>query len=153
MFKINFRLSVRSLLKNKLYSFINVAGLAVGLASAILICLWIQNEVSHDRFHPNMDRLYILNNRDQNNGGVYVYNNTCKPLGPALQKDYPEVERVIRVNSSGANFLLSSGDKHFSIHGDLVDTGFFSVFNFPLDRKSTRLNSSHLRRSRMPSSA
>ena len=132
MFKINFRLSLRSLLKNKLYSFINVAGLAVGLASAILICLWIQNEVSHDRFHPNMDRLYILNNRDHNNGGVYVYNNTCKPLGPALQKDYPEVERVIRVNNSGANFLLSNGDKHFSIHGDLVDTGFFSVFNFPL---------------------
>ena len=143
MFKVNFRLSLRSLLKNKLYSFINVSGLAVGLASAIVICLWIQNEVSHDRFHPNIDRLYLLNNRDQNNGGAYVWNFTCVPLGPALQKEYPEVERVVRVNNSGANFLLSNGNKHFSIHGDFVDTGFFSVFNFPLveGNPATALNS------------
>ena len=132
MFKVNLRLSLRSLRKNKLYSFINVSGLAVGLASAIVICLWIQNEVSHDRFHPNIDRLYLLNNRDQNNNGANVWNFTCNPLGPAIQKDYPEVERVVRVNNSGANFLLSNGNKHFSIHGDFVDTGFFSVFNFPL---------------------
>lgn len=143
MFKVNFRLSLRSLRKNKLYSFINVSGLAIGVATAILICLWIQNEVSHDRFHPNIDRLYLMNNRDKNNGGVYVYNNTCKPLGPALQKDYPEVERVVRVNNSGANFLISHDDKHFSIHGDFVDTGFFSLFNFPLleGNPATALNS------------
>ena len=143
MFKINFRLSLRSLLRHKLYSFINVSGLAVGLASAILICLWIQNEVSHDRFHPNIDRLYLLNNRDQNNGGLYVYNLTCRPLGPAIQKDYPEVERVVRYDNGTANFLISNGDKHFSINGSFVDTGFFSVFNFPLleGNPSTALNS------------
>src|ERR1700709_654602 len=98
MFKINFRLSLRSLLKNNLYTFINVSGLAVGVAVAILICLWIQNEVNHDRFHPNIDRLYLMNNRDKNNGGVFVYNNTVRPLGPAIQKEFPEVERVVRVN-------------------------------------------------------
>jgi len=143
MFKVNFRLSIRSLQKSKLYSFINVAGLAVGVATAILICLWIRNEISHDRFHPNIDRLYLMNNRDRNNGGVYVWNNTCVPLGPAIQKDYPEVERVVRVNNSGANFLISHDDKHFSIHGDFVDTGFFSVFNFPLleGNPATALNS------------
>ena len=132
MFKVNFRLSLRNLQKNKLYSFINVSGLAVGVATAILICLWIQNEVNHDRFHPNIDRLYLMNNRDKNNGGVFVYNFTCKPLGPAIQKDYPEVERVVRVNTTNANFLISHGDKHFSIQGNYADTGFFSMFNFPL---------------------
>ena len=132
MFKINFRLSLRSLRKNKLYSFINVAGLAIGLATAILICLWIQNEVSHDRFHPNIDRLYQLNNRDKNNGGVYVWNFTCVPLGPALQKDYPEVERVVRINNANANFLISHDDRHFSIQGAFVDADFFNLFNFPL---------------------
>ena len=143
MFRINFRLSMRSLRKNKLYSFINVSGLAVGLASAILICLWIQHEISHDRFHPNIDRLYLLNNRDQNNGGAFVNNFTCVPLGPTLRKEYPEVERVVRVNNSGANFLISNGDKHFSIHGNFVDTGFFSMFNFPLveGNPATALNS------------
>ena len=132
MFKVNFRLSLRSLLRHKLYSFINVSGLAVGMASAILICLWIQNEVNHDRFHPNIDRLYLLNNRDQNNGGVYVYNYTSRPLGPAIQKDYPEVERVVRVDNGTANFLISNGDKHFSIRGAFADTGFLGMFNFPL---------------------
>ena len=143
MFRINFLLSLRSLLKNKLYSFINVSGLAIGLASAILICLWIQNEVSHDRFHPNIDRLYLLNNRDQNNGGVYVYNLTCRPLGPAIQKEYPEVERVVRFDDGTANFLISNGDKHFSINGSFVDTGFLSMFNFPLleGNQATALNS------------
>lgn len=143
MFKVNFLLSLRSLKKNRLYTFINVSGLAVGLATAILICLWIQNEVSHDRFHPNIDRLYVLNNRDKNNAGVNVWNFTCRPLGPAIQKDYPEVERVVRVNISGANFLISNGDKHFSIHGDYADTGFFSMFNFPLLKgdPATALNS------------
>jgi putative ABC transport system permease protein len=143
MFKVNFRLSLRSLLRHKLYSFINVSGLAVGLASAILICLWIQNEVSHDRFHPNIDRLYLLNNRDQNSGGVYVFNLTCRPLGPAIQKDYPEVERVVRYDNGTANFLISNGDKHFSINGSFVDTGFFGMFNFPLleGNPSTALNS------------
>jgi putative ABC transport system permease protein len=143
MFKVNFRLSLRSLQKNKLYSFINVSGLAVGVATAILICLWIQNEVSHDRFHPNIDRLYLLNNRDKNNGGVYVYNFTVRALGPAIQKDFPEVERMVRVNVSNANFLVSNGDKHFSIQGAYADTGFFSVFNFPLlkGNPATALNS------------
>ncbi|MBS1663734.1 MAG: ABC transporter permease [Bacteroidetes bacterium] len=143
MFKVNFLLSLRSLRKNPLYSFINVSGLAIGIATAILICLWIQNEVGHDRFHPNIDRLYMLNNRDKNNGGVFVWNNTCKPLGPALQKDYPEVERVVRINDANANFLISHEDKHFSIHGQFVDTGYFDMFNFPLVKgsPSTALNS------------
>jgi putative ABC transport system permease protein len=143
MFKVNFRLSLRTLLRHKLYSFINISGLAVGLASAILICLWIKNEVGHDRFHPNMDRLYLLNNRDQNNGGVYVFNLTCRPLGPTLQKDYPEVERVVRYDNGTANFLISNGDKHFSINGSFVDTGFFGMFNFPLleGNPATALNS------------
>ena len=143
MFRINLRLSLRSLRKNKLYSFINVSGLAVGLASAIVICLWIQSELGHDRFHPNIDRLYLLNHRDQNNGGAYVYNFTGAVMGPTIQKEYPEVERVVRVNNSNANFLISNGDKHFSIHGDYVDTGFFTLFNFPLaeGNAATALNS------------
>jgi len=145
MFKVNFRLSLRSLQKNKLYSFINVSGLAVGVAAAILICLWIMNEVNHDRFHPNIDRLYLMHNRDKNNGGVYVYNLTVKPLGPAIQKEYPEVERVVRANNANANFLISHGDKHFSIQGDFVDTGFFSMFNFPLlkGNPATALNNTN----------
>src|SRR5450432_3644622 len=132
MFKTNFKISLRNLMKNKLYSFINISGLTVGMASAVLIFLWIQNEVSHDRFHTKIDRIYLMNNRDKNGSGVYVWNYTPKPMGLAIKKDYPEVEDVVRLNNSGANFLISNGDKHFSIHGDFADAGFLNMFSFPL---------------------
>src|SRR5262249_48596315 len=68
MFRNYLKIASRNLLKNKVYSLINVSGLAVGMASAILIFLWIQNEVSHDRFHSRIDRIYELNNRNKFQG-------------------------------------------------------------------------------------
>jgi len=132
MFRTNLKISFRNLMKNKLYSFINISGLTVGIASAMLIFLWIQNEVSHDRFHTKIDRIYLMNNRDKTSDGIAVWNFTSKPMGPAIKKDYPEVEDVVRINNSGANFLISNNDKHFSIHGNFVDTGFLNMFSFPL---------------------
>ena len=55
-------------MKSKFYSFINILGLTIGMASAILILLWIQNEMSHDRFYEKTDRIYLANNRDKVNG-------------------------------------------------------------------------------------
>ncbi|MFT3702627.1 MAG: ABC transporter permease [Agriterribacter sp.] len=132
MFKTNLKIAIRNLMKNKLYSFINISGLTVGMASAMLIFLWIENELSHDRFHANIDRTYLMNKRDKGNAGISVSNYTPRPLGPAIKKDYPEVEEVVRVNNSGANFLISNNDKHFSIHGIFADPGFLKVFSFPL---------------------
>ena len=63
-----FKIAWRNLLRNKGFSFINIFGLAVGMASTILILLWIQNEMSHERFHKKLDRIYTLNNRDKFNG-------------------------------------------------------------------------------------
>ena len=122
----------RGLMKNKFYSGINILGLTIGMASAILILLWIQNEMSHDRFHAKTDRIYVANNRDKVNGKMLAWNTTPKPLGPAIKKDFPEVEDVVRVNDFGANFLLTAGEKHFSLHGDFVDPGFLNMFSFPL---------------------
>jgi len=73
-----------------------------------------------------------MNNRDKTSDGIAVWNFTSKPMGPAIKKDYPEVEDVVRINNSGANFLISNGDKHFSLHGNFVDTGFLNMFSFPL---------------------
>ena len=122
----------RGLMKNKFYTAINILGLTIGMASAILILLWIQNEMSHDRFHAKIDRLYTANNRDMVNGKLAAWSTTPKPLAPALKKDYPEVEDVVRVNDYAANYLLSFGDKSFSLHGVFVDTGFLNMFSFPL---------------------
>ena len=122
----------RSLMRNKFYSFINIIGLTIGMASAILILLWIQNELSHDRFYKKADRIYLVNNRDKVNGKIMAWHTTPAPMGNAIKQDYPEVEDVVRVQEFAANFLLTAGDKHFSLHGEFADTGFFSMFSFPL---------------------
>ena len=95
MFSNYFKIAFRNLWKNKAFSFINIAGLAVGMASAMLILLWIQNEMSHDRFHEKIDRLYVMNNRDKFNGEIWAWSTTPKILGPTLKQDYPEVEDFI----------------------------------------------------------
>jgi putative ABC transport system permease protein len=132
VFKNYFKTTWRGLMKNKFYSSINILGLTIGMASAILILLWIQNEMSHDRFYKKTDRIYLANNRDKVNGKMQAWNNTPKPLGLALKKDYPEVEDVVRLNEYAANFLISTDDKHFSLHGEFADPGFLSMFSLPL---------------------
>jgi putative ABC transport system permease protein len=140
MLKNYFKIAFRNLLRNKAFSFINIAGLAVGMASAILILLWIQNEVSHDRFHSNIDRIYTLNNRDKFNGELWAWNTTPKILAPTLKQNYPEVEEAVRTNQCG--FLFSVGDKHITESGYFTDPSFLKVFSFPLveGNKTTALS-------------
>ena len=65
-----FKIAFRNLWKRKGYSFINILGLTIGMASAILILLWIQNEMSYDRFYKKSDRIYTMYNRDKFNGEI-----------------------------------------------------------------------------------
>jgi len=132
MLKNYFKTTWRGLIRNKFYSTINILGLTIGMSSAILILLWIQNEMSHDRFYKKTDRIYLANNRDKINGEMTAWNNTSKPLGLAIKKDYPEVEDVVRLNEYAANFLLTAGDKHFSLHGEFADSDFLKMFSLPL---------------------
>ena len=123
------KIAFRNLWKNKGFSFINIAGLAVGMASAMLILLWIQNEVSHDRFHKNIDRIYTLNNRDKFNGELWAWNTTPKILAPTLKHEFPDIEESVRFNN--ATFLFTVGEKHLNVAGGFTDSGFFRVFDFP----------------------
>jgi hypothetical protein len=86
MFKNYLKVAWRGLMRNLSFSLINILGLAIGMASAILILLWVQNEMSHDRFHAKKDRLYRLNNRDSFNGEVFAWSSTPKPMVPALKR-------------------------------------------------------------------
>jgi ABC-type antimicrobial peptide transport system permease subunit len=132
MFNNYFKTIWRNLMKNKFYSFINIIGLTIGMASAILVLLWIQNELSHDRFYEKTNRIYLANNLDKVNGKKMAWRTTPALLGAAIKQAYPEVEDVVRVQEYAANFLLTAGDKHFSLHGEFADPGFFSMFSFPL---------------------
>ncbi|PWG78496.1 ABC transporter permease [Pararcticibacter amylolyticus] len=120
----------RNLLKNKSFSFINILGLAIGMASAILIFLWIYNQVSHDRFHEKTDRIFVMNNRDHFSGNMWAWSSTPKIMGPTLKQDYPEVEEFARTNN--CNFFFTLGEKKMQAEGLFTDPGFFKMFSFPL---------------------
>jgi putative ABC transport system permease protein len=98
MFKNIFKIAFRNLLRHKGFSSINVIGLAVSMAAAILILLWIQDEVSYDVFHKNKDRIYKVWNRVKFDGKISCWNRVSATLAPALEKDLPEVERAVRVD-------------------------------------------------------
>ncbi|MET0464519.1 MAG: ABC transporter permease [Chitinophagaceae bacterium] len=126
-----FKVAWRNMLRSKGFTLINITGLIVGMASAILILLWIQNEVSYDQFHEKKDRIYEAWNRASFSGELHCWNTTPKVLARALERDLPEVEQAVRVDWN-SNFLFSIGEKRMTIRGTIVDSNFLQVFGFPL---------------------
>src|SRR5882672_11550334 len=133
MLKNYLKVAFRNLWKSKGFSLINITGLAIGMASAILILLWIQNEVSYEQFHQKKDRIYEAWNRATFSGELHCWNTTPKVLAAALKRDLPEVEHACRVNWS-QNYLFSVGDKRIMVQGNAVDSIFLQVFTFPLSQ-------------------
>jgi hypothetical protein len=133
MLKNYFKTAIRNLFTSKVFSLINISGLAIGMAGAILIMLWIENELSYDQFHEKKNSIYELWNRDLLDGKLQSWNSTPKILGPTLKKEFPEVREMTRVNWGwGTNFLLAVGDKKLKAMAGIVDPGFLTMFNFPL---------------------
>ena len=126
-----FKIAWRNLLRKKSFSFINISGLAIGMAAAILILLWIQNEISYDKFHDNKDRLYQVWNRYTTDGTIGCWNHTPKPMALAISQDYPEIEKTARVNFFPP-VKITSGDKQFYGRGRIVDSSFLEMFTFPV---------------------
>jgi putative ABC transport system permease protein len=127
-----FKTARRSLYRNKGFSLINISGLSIGLASAIVLLLWIRNELTFDQFHKNRDRVYQVLQRTGYDGHINVQGATPAVLGPAIQTAYhKEVDTVVRINWVGA-FIFSHGDKHIQTQGYTTDPGFFELFTFPL---------------------
>src|SRR5688572_11611444 len=92
------KIALRNLLRHKSFSAINICGLAVGMASAILIFLWTYNEISYDRFHSNAKNLYQAWNRGVFDGKLQCWNSTPQPLAPALKLEYPEVANTCKLD-------------------------------------------------------
>ena len=144
----------RNLLRKKSFSFINITGLSIGMAAAVLILLWIQSEVSYDQFHEKKDRLFQVWNRYNNDGKIGTWNNTPKVMASALQQDYPEIEKTARVNFFPP-VLFSVGEKRLYGRGSLVDSSFLQLFTFPVIKGNlnTALISQPRRRSENAESA
>lgn len=136
------KVAFRNLWRSKGFSIINISGLAIGMASAILILLWIQNEMSFDRCHAKQDRLYQAWNRGKIGDKLECWSTTPKILGPTLKQDYPEVDKETRVNWD-QTLLFSVGEKRLNVEGTMVDPDFLQIFSFPLLKgdPNTALNS------------
>ena len=129
MFKSYLKAALRHIRVQKGYSFINIAGLAVGLASFILVGLWVADELSFDRFHENAGRIFRVANRV---GSGALVPSPSYALPPALKEEYPEVEEFSRVWPFAAS-LVRSGDQAFEEDRIcLADPGFLRMFTFPL---------------------
>ena len=144
MWKNYLTVAVRNLLRQKVYSLINIAGLAAGMACAVLILLWVQDELSYDRFHQNADQLYRVEQDQHYAEDTYHANVTPFPAGPAFEVEIPEIAVATRY-SWNARVLLRCGDKVFfdPIRG--VDPAFFRMFSFPFVRgdSQTALDAPH----------
>ncbi len=136
-----FRIAFRQLLRNKTFSLINILGLAFGMAGAVFVMLWINHEVSYDRFHGKNDRLMMAYSRGTFEGKVYCWNQTAVSLGPALQQSFPEFAHVARIDM-GNDFLLDAGNTRLKANGMHADPAFLNMVNFPLLQgdKHTALN-------------
>jgi ABC-type antimicrobial peptide transport system permease subunit len=127
------KIAFRNLKRNKGFSFINILGLSIGMASAILIMLWIQHELSFDQFHEKKDRIYMAYNRAEFSGKLQCWNTTPKIMASAIQRDNPEVEHTTRVNWP-SSYLFTVGEKKLTVTGNIVDSTFLDIFSFPMLR-------------------
>jgi putative ABC transport system permease protein len=133
MFKNYLKTATRNLSRHKGYSLINISGFAIGVACCILIFLWVQDELSFDRFHENIDDLYrVVEHQVQTNGTIFPIAPTQYPLGKALVDKYPEFINFTHYLPA-SRALITYGDKRF-YETDLAftDPSFFEMFTFPL---------------------
>ncbi|MFC2134333.1 ABC transporter permease [Bacteroidota bacterium] len=121
------KVAFRNIKKQKTYSFINIAGLSMGMASCIIISLWIMNQLSYDKFHKDADNIYMVLMQ----GKTPDYPATPWPLAEALKDDFPEIEKSTRFNLFGET-LIRYNEKVFNENNiAVVDQDFFEIFSFP----------------------
>jgi putative ABC transport system permease protein len=131
MFKNYLKTAFRTLFRQKGYTFINVAGLATGLAFCTLIFLYVRDELSYDRFHEKADRIFRVNAVSQNPEGDFYRTAHPPPLAPALQAEFPELEAVTRIVPRNRVLIRVGDEVYQETRFYLADAFFFKVFSFP----------------------
>jgi putative ABC transport system permease protein len=133
MFRNYIKISARSLIKQKVYSFINIFGLAIAIAFCILIFLFVRDEVIHDSFHQKANRLYRVNILiKEDDGSMSAHAMTPPPLGPAFKEEFPEIVHMARFKKRGDVVNYQDRSSRESIA--LADPDFFKMFSFRLLR-------------------
>jgi putative ABC transport system permease protein len=131
MIKNYFKTAWRNLVKNKVYSTLNILGLAVGMAVTLLIGLWAYHESTYDQFLPDHERLYQVKRNFNSNEEILTFNTISLKLANVLRSEVPEIEYVIESDWMGAHGLMV-GDKKFFKRGAQINGDFLQSFKYPL---------------------
>lgn len=124
------KITLRNISRHKIFSFINIAGLSIGIACCLLLLLWVQDELSYDRFHTHRDSIYrVIGKNFLNTGASYSITHPA-PIGPKIQEKAPEVLEYARIYSRNA--LIQYQEKGFYLRGAITDPALLKIFTFPL---------------------
>jgi len=122
----------RNLLKNKGFTALNVLGLALGVATCLLIVFYVLDEISYDRYNEKADRIYRINNMVKFGGNENTYAASPAPAAPALKNDFPEIEQVVRLIKSGGIQVRKGNQYIQEDHAVFADSSLFAVFTLPM---------------------
>ncbi|HMH24662.1 MAG TPA: ABC transporter permease [Puia sp.] len=132
MLKNYFKTALRNLLKNKFHSFLNITGLSVGMAVAMLIGLWIWDELSFDKNFANHDQIAMIWQNVNNNGETGTWSNEPFPLGAELRKNYTDNFQQVVMGTYNESHILSLGDKKLSQSGTYFEPGITGLLSMQM---------------------
>lgn len=121
---------MRNLKKDKGYSFLNILGLTIGISFSLFLFFYISDELSYDRYNKNGDRIYRINSYIKEPDNAPQWAVTPYPLGPALKKDYPEVEQSVRFVGAGRPMLKNGTIQFYEEKVFFCDSNLFDVFTY-----------------------
>ena len=130
MFKNNLKLAWRNLWKTRTYSLFNIFGLAIGIACAGLIFLWVEDEITFDNVYVKKDRLYEVEVNMASGGNNFTMTSTPRPMGAAMQAEIPGIVNTARYSVFDERLLFSFDDKSMYAGGRYADPSLFSMFTF-----------------------
>jgi putative ABC transport system permease protein len=131
MLKNYFKIALRTLQKYKGYTMINIFGLAIGLASAILIMLYVQDELKYDQHHQKKDRIYRITFQGKLRSSEIQSALSSNPMGPVMRDEYPAVEEMTRLRATMNSVIQVDDRKYIEDHLFFADSTVFNVFTMP----------------------
>src|SRR5687768_2623984 len=145
MLKNYFKIALRSLIRNKFFTTINILGLVLGISFSTMLYIYVRHELSYDSYHKKPDQIYRILTIDRSNPEDHrTYGVTVPAIGPELVNSFPEVESMVRLHRfSGQVIVMVDGEKFNERNFFMTsDTNFFSVFHFEFvaGDKTTSLN-------------
>jgi len=144
MFKNYFRVAWRNLWRNKTYSFLNIFGLAIGIACAGLIFLWVEDELNWDQFNVKKSNLYFVRENQKYDTYTPTFSSTPGVLAPAMQSEIPGIANTCRTTEDEMPLLFTIGDKPVYASGKYAEPSLFSMFTLPFVQGNARTAFSEL---------